>query len=367
MCLFPVLFLGMYGRRKSYRKGGTSTGYRRSGYSSGSNSLYAKNRGRSKYVKQKVYRRLNKKETKYDDDYYNLNAWTQFNQTGSLYTAGFTDFVLGGVVKTANVQLTGTNATLNGSSIHSAVITKEESYGPNCLTNVDNGTTAFTRIGNVISPKFLTLKGVITAAQTKSGVDPETVAKEIGGVEALTLVPRYCRTSVKIMVVRDKNMNEKGFVEYSDIFAPPTSVTAGMMDQAAVNPFIWNRKLDTLGRYEILRSMEWTLDQTDPQKSFTVLVPCMGIPIRFNGSANKALNWNDQTMFTDVMGITSVDSISATTSTAATKAKVKASSDSQSMTNGLYILAVAHCNSVDTNNMFSPAIVFSSRLSFDDA
>lgn len=358
----------MYGRRKSYRKGGTSTSYRRSGYSSGSNSLYAKNRGRSKYVRQRVYRRLNKKETKYDDDYYNLNAWTQFNQAGSSYTAGFSDFILGGVVKTENIELGGMYGSQNGVGLLSATLgTKEESYGPNCLTNVDNGTTAFNRIGNVISPKFLTLKGVITAAQTKNAGDPETFERELDGVTNSVLVPRYCRTSVKIMIVRDKSMNEKGFVEYSDLFAPPTSVTAGMMTQAASNPFVWNRKLDTLGRYEILRTMEFTLDQTDPQKSFTLLVPCMGIPIRFNGSAAKMLDWKDD-YFTNVNGTLEVNGAPASeVHTKRAKAKVRVSSDSQSMTNGLYILAAAHCSSVDAENMFSPAMIFSSRLSFEDA
>ena len=332
----------------------------------GSNSLYAKNRGRSRYVKQKVYRRLNKKETKYDDDYYNLNAWTQFNQTGSTYTAGFTDFVLGGVVKTENFALSQISGNSGGANISAAVQTKDESYGPNCLTNVDNGTTAFTRIGNVISPKFLTLKGVITAAQTKNSGDPETTAREKDGVAESISIARYCRTSVKIMVVRDKSMNEKGFVEYSDLFAPPTSVTAGMLGQAAANPFVWNRKLETLGRYEILRTMEWTLDQTDPQKSFTVLVPCMGIPIRFNGSASKGLVVSDS-MFYDANGGIWVNGTIATDMNKQAKVKVKSSSDSQSMTNGLYIVAVAHCSSVDTTNMFSPAMVFSSRLSFEDA
>ena len=57
----------------------------------------------------------------------------------------------------------------------------------------------------------------------------------------------------------------------------------------------------------------------------------------------------------------------STMATVRARAKVRVSSDSQSMTNGLYILAAAHCSSVDAENMFSPAMIFSSRLSFEDA
>ena len=348
----------MYGRRKSYRKGGTSTSYRRSGYSSGSNSLYAKNRGRSRYVKQKVYRRLSKKETKYDDDYYNLNAWAGFGGNPVGYISGFKDFVLGGVVETVKGVVAQANRRVGGVD-NLKIQANEYLYAPNCLTNIDNGTTASTRIGNVVAPKFLTLKGVVRAALTNSVEDPETTAK-LSGEEVPVAISRYCRTSIKIMVVRDKSMNEKGFVEYADLFAPPTSVSAGLDSVAVMNPFVWNRKLDTLGRYEVLRTMEMTLDQDDPQKSFTLLIPCMGIPIRYNGSASKQFV-NDDYYTTALNGSGyAFDNYRA-------MASAKTSVDIQSMTNGLYLLAVAHCSTVDNNTMYSPSLVFSSRLSFEDA
>ena len=239
------------------------------------------------------------------------------------------------------------------------IMGKESVYAPNCLTNIDNGTTAATRIGNVISPKFLTLKGVVRAALTGSVEDPETTAK-LSAEEVPVSIARYCRTSVKIMVVRDKSMNEKGFVEYSDLFGPPTSVSAGMDAIAAVNPFVWNRKLDTLGRYEVLRTLEMTLDQDDPQKSFTVLVPCMGIPIRYNGSASK--QFTNDTYLT-----TAINETGYSFAQYKAFASSKTSVDVQSMTNGLYLLAVAHCSTVDNSTMFSPSLLFSSRLSFEDA
>ena len=173
--------------------------------------------------------------------------------------------------------------------VEGRVFAKDEQFAPNCLTNIDPGTTASTRIGNMVAPKFLTVKGVVCAATLADVGDAETTDKLEAG-SATKVTTRFVRTSVRIMIVRDKSMNEKGYVSYEDVFEPPMQTSMGGAGPES-NPFLWNRKLNTLGRYEILKSGEFTLDQTDPQKSFTWLVPCGGIPIRFNGNVTARASW----------------------------------------------------------------------------
>ena len=73
---------------KSRRKSAAST-YRRTTF--GVRTPFARrNLGKTKYFKSATTRRLNSKETKYDDDYFNLNSWTKYSApTGVNYTGGF--------------------------------------------------------------------------------------------------------------------------------------------------------------------------------------------------------------------------------------------------------------------------------------
>ena len=185
---------------------------------------------------------------------------------------------------------------------------------PNCLTNIDSGTTASTRIGNKVEPKYITIKGVCTAGSTTNPKDNETTDNVEAGTTN-SVIARYCRTTMRIIIIRDKSMNEKGYVTYSDVYAPPSQTSAGQATMAAANPFLWNRKLDTIGRYEILREAEFTMDQTDPQKAFNWTIPLKGIPIKFNG-AGTASHWKGATNYTapvtgDMVGTTGLHNMAA--------------------------------------------------------
>ena len=235
---------------------------------------------------------------------------------------------------------------------------------PNCLTNIDSGTTASTRIGNKVEPKYITVKGVRTAGSTTNPKDGETT----DNVEAGTtnIIERYCRTTMRTIVVRDKSMNEKGYVEYSDMYAPPMQTSGGQSTMAAANPFLWNRKLDTIGRYEVLKQVEFTMDQTDPQKAFNWTIPLKGIGIRFNG-AGSASRWGSATNYQapvtgNMVGPGGLGNM------AEVYVENFNTRDAQSMTNGIYILAVAHTGDTTTTggDYASPAIMFSTRCGFYD-
>ena len=70
----------------------------------------------------------------------------------------------------------------------------------------------------MVQPRFITIKGVVNAATTNNPADGETTFRSETGKEPVTMVSRYMRTSVRIIVLRDKFMNEKGFVEYDDVY-----------------------------------------------------------------------------------------------------------------------------------------------------
>ena len=272
--------------------------------------------------------------------------------------AGFVNYVLGGIIKTGigPFGVTFGNGGTPGSGRLGA--TRQV---PNCLTNVDSGTTAHSRIGNVIQPRYITIKGVLTASRTNFMDDPETTVNQAGlDTQVVTAQARFIRTSVKVFVIRDKSMNDKGFVEFNDVFAAPMQ-SAGGLAEPDLNPFLFNRKIDTIGRYEIVKEFEYQLDQDDPQKSFTHVIALKGKPIRYNGavaanvlSTTRGPLWNPD---------------DHTTIGGSAGPQVMVSTDAQSMTNGIYILAVSHSTITTINNIdgfSSPQLVMSSRLTFED-
>jgi len=338
----------MYGKRRYSKKSASSraggaTRFRRSSTFKKVGSTYTKSRSL-------VGQRLARREIKYDDDYYSLQRWTKNFADVNANTPGFVNWVLGGMI-TKSASIVGVVVNSAGGMV------PVQNYAPNCLTNIASGTTAYNRIGNLVQPRFITIKGVLNAASTNNPGDGETTFRSETGSNPVTMVSRYMRTSVRIIVLRDKSMNEKGYVEYNDVFERPSA-------DGAENPYLWNRKIDTIGRYQILKTMEYDLDQDDPQKTFTYTIPLNGVAIRFNGAATaKAV------MLGSGPNPLMVSGGSVPVANSSIWMDLASSSDAQSMTNGIYLLAVAHCGfsaSTNTESFLSPALTFSSRLTFED-
>lgn len=304
--------------------------------------------------------RLISREIKYDDDYMNLAEWVKMGQPiiSNLNSQGFVNYVLGGIIRTGMSSVPfefNSGGNLNMYRLGATV------QVPNCLTNVNSGTTASTRIGNVIQPRYITIKGVVTASRTNFVDDPETTVNQAGlDTQVVTAQARFIRTSVKVFVIRDKSMNDKGFVDFNDVFAAPMQ-SAGGLAAPDQNPFLWNRKIDTIGRYEIVKEFEYQLDQDDPQKSFTHVIALKGKPIRYNGAVTPNVLGRGTGPVYNPVGETTVGG--------STGPQVMMSVDAQSMTNGIYILAVSHSTITTVNNIegfSSPQLVLSSRLTFED-
>lgn len=350
----------------------------RSRRKSSARSVNRSTRARSARVKKMGYRkparrtfvakRLSRREIKYDDDYFNLNAWDPSSYNSVNLNAGYLNWVLGGVVSTT--QNVGALAYFSGVESNMQVLANDKTMTPNCLTNVTSGTSAKTRIGNLIAPRYITIKGVLNAARTNSPKDPETTFKDDPGSDPMTIIQRFLRTSIKMFVVRDKNMNEKGYVTYQDVFeAPDQASGGGLGGNAASNPFLWNRKVDGISRYEIIKEYKFELDQDDPQVSFSYTIPLSGKSIRYNGAVKEQYSGFEQI---GAGNFNEVGGVGPKWPAGIAFGKVRTllmSAESQSMTNGVYILAVAHTAVLETltaSNYVSPTVVFSSRLTFED-
>lgn len=363
---------------KSFRAGG------RGRYSVGaSRSFYRKKiafpkRRKTGYIPKRDNERTYTKkrglavEKKYDDDYMDVGEWTRFVKAGVLNAAPSVSFAFGGRIARLINQYAGVliGQGTNPTDLNEGMIEAVSMY-PNCLTNIESGTTSMTRVGSMVDPEWIRLKGVIAASTIlmTDGTDPETTfnngAKAVPSAADADYEPtyRYMRTAIKLMIVRDKHMNEKGYVEYTDLFEPPigNGTTWGSADN---QPYLWNRKVDTLDRYEVLREITYNLDQDDPQCQFDEIISLKGYPIRFNGATTTQIKHSPH------LGLLKLNN--GTTLPAQAMAGVYSSDETQSMTNGIYLIGVSMSQSTNTavptnSNSFSPKLSVSVRTCFTDA
>lgn len=362
-----ITTLGMNYGYKSRSKSAASAYRRRGGNYGGYSKKFGafKKAGRKSTRQPLVAKRLSRREIKYDDDYFNLNSWEASSLNTTALSVGYMNWILGGVVATSTNVASAVSYPNNPGEYR--VKSDDKVMMPNCLTNVTSGTSAKTRIGNLIAPRYITIKGVLNAARTNYANDAETTFKDSPGSDPLTIIPRYLRTSVKMYIIRDKSMNEKGYVTYQDVFEVPDQASSVVGGAAASNPFLWNRKVDVMSRYDIVKEFKFELDQDDPQVSFSYTIPLMGKTIRYNGAMQQQYAGYKN------VGVENVDATGGLSwPVGMAGAQVRAVSfgtEAQSMTNGIYVLAVAHTGVLDAlnaGNYISPTVVFSSRLTFED-
>ena len=317
-------------------------------------------------AKRVIARRLNRKEIKYDDDYYTLKTWAPSQWGTSGFDANWINYTLGGLV--VNRKKAGSSNIIERSGGTREAWLMEEVFAPNCLTNIGSGNTANTRVGNLIQPRFITIRGVLEASKTNVVSDAETTINQEALGESAAAQARYIRTSVRVYIVRDKHMNEKGYVRYDDVFEPPDSSATSSPAAAGLNPFLWNRKIDVINRYDIIKVLSFELDGDDPQKAFTTIVPLKGKAIRFNGAAQTGVViTGTKSPLYDSSG--NLYPSGGDPNAFEANIRLQGSSEVQSMTNGIYLLAVSHsctANGLSASNFTSPSLVFSSRLTFED-
>ena len=145
------------------------------------------------------------------------------------------------------------------------------------LTDVAQGTTATTRVGNVIEAKWLEITGqalACKASENEQSADVPVTAGEL---------PSFSRTNFRLIVFKDSQVNS-------------TQVTIPQLaDQVLENTLpLTNAMLSiaNLGRFKILAQKWITCDYDQPEQSFRFRIPLKGLKMRYNGPGTNALQSN---------------------------------------------------------------------------
>lgn len=347
---------GFFKRRSSFRSGRGSNRYRNT------------TRNAVAYrAKRTIARRLNRKEIKYIDESRRTNAWDRdivagLTNNNQVQLPSYYDFWLSGIIDVVRGGSMYTRVQDSGNTIFGA--TPEWQVRSNCVSRIEVGPSVTERIGNKINPRYLVLNGIVTAAslQVLAGAgrfqDGET--SDMRNVNTPTdgnNTPRFCRTAIKIVVVRDKNKNPDGFVQWEDVYK----------ENIDMPRMTWNRNLNNISRFEILKEMVINLDSDDPQKSFRCVVPLKGKVITYSEQVvPKVVKLAAETEL-----LTTVGGTVPVTNSATNIGSYKTNQNFSCMENGIYILMAGATLGGSNYNLIStvdytPEMVYSTRLSFYD-
>lgn len=157
------------------------------------------------------------------------------------------------------------------------------------LKNLAQGTTATTRVGNKITPKYI--KGSITLSAAKLA-GPSTGASngDMNG-EALataanaTAVWQYLRTTFRVVIVKDLQVNSADTkIDWNEVFE---SGTGSVGETGGVHAEL---KIANMGRFKILDDRLVKTDAVNPQETIRFMVPGAKIGhVRYNGPSTTAL------------------------------------------------------------------------------
>ena len=157
------------------------------------------------------------------------------------------------------------------------------------LKTVDQGTTASTRIGNRITPKYI--KGAITLTAAKLA-DPSTgttngdmKGESVATAGNATTVWEFLRTTFRVVIVMDLQVNSvDSHISWNDVFE---SGVGAVGETGGVHSEL---KIANMGRFRILSDKMLTLDAKRPQETLRFMVNGSSIgPVRYNGPTAGAL------------------------------------------------------------------------------
>ena len=157
------------------------------------------------------------------------------------------------------------------------------------LKYVAQGTTARTRIGNKITPKYV--KGAITLTASKLAGPSEGATNGDMNGEALatasdaSYVYQYMRTTFRVVLVMDLQVNSTDAnIKWSDVFEQDSDSgwrLGGVHSELRV---------DNMGRFRVLSDKVMTLDAVRPQETMRFMVSGKSIgSVRYNGPDGTAL------------------------------------------------------------------------------
>ena len=145
------------------------------------------------------------------------------------------------------------------------------------------GTTARTRIGNKIKVRYVKGAFTFTAAVLGDGTTAQKQqnGESLGSVAAVTSTQSYLRTTFRMVVVKDMQVNSTDTqVTWAQVF-DTTNLQAGVHSELSV---------DNMGRFMVLEDRVFTLDAETPQKTCTYTIGGSRLgSVRYNGPSDTAL------------------------------------------------------------------------------
>lgn len=204
----------------------------------------------------------------------------------------------------------------------------------NLLKGVTQGTTASTRIGNLIRGRFL--KGAMTLQSAKlSGPSSGATSGDMNGESiatpsTTTTIWQFLRTTWRVVIVKDLQVNSvQESVEWDDVFESNNGNGTSMGECGGVHAEL---KIANMGRFRIISDNFYKTDAVNPQVTVQYMVNSKDLgSIRYNGPGGDAL--------TD---------------------------------KGIHVIFAAYCSGVTAgtttgDGMIAPILTMHSRLCFTDA
>lgn len=167
------------------------------------------------------------------------------------------------------------------------IVTTFADVRTNSLTNVKTGTEETERIGQRINVKKIELKGITVAAikEWEGGYPNMNIWRgmgedgemKVGFHDNSTGWPwkRFVRSRVRLVVVRDRSWNDKGWVSWCDVFEKKED--SMILD--------WMTRVDRMDRYEILHDEVFEVDADDPQMCFDRTIFLKNGSVNYGGEA----------------------------------------------------------------------------------
>lgn len=169
------------------------------------------------------------------------------------------------------------------------------SEAPNLLRILDQGSTATTRIGDVIESASLDINLVLTANSVKDSV------ANMGGEASTTTnvilkdAYQFLRTTYRVLLILDtqsnSSMTELNLNQVLGITNSSTNTTTASTnddhDLSKIPSVLAHPEVQNLGRFKILKDLTVNLDSINPQQFLNISHYCGRV--RYNGPSKNAL------------------------------------------------------------------------------
>jgi hypothetical protein len=265
-----VYGMARYGTSRSYRSSGSKRGYAGSGRRRSYRKMAGRGARKLKFATVGFSRDI---EKKYRDKLVGIPGGTKLT-VGSPYGGGgagwFSNNDSWVVVQGGGAPPSTPGPNYSG-------------FNQDLLKGLPPGTTATTRIGNVVNVKYVKGSITVNANVMKNTIDSSQNAQY--GESELTQgtgvsLEQFVRTTWRIAIVKDMQVNStaKG-VGWTEVFAGTVVGAEGVFAELNV---------DNMGRFRVLMDKLVEVDADDPQKTLRFHLKNVG-RVRYNGSAEVAL------------------------------------------------------------------------------